>query len=646
MSWKSSRWLLAVALIMIFFGLGLRTILSDLGYWGIFIPTTPIEKIIAADVDSTSNTPIQTLRFQQNTDIPINQQDVIITFNFKANSLRDFEDIMQTASNDNGMRLEFGKDGLPEIIVGSANNKFISHKINYPVNAENFPITPGEWYSVRIHAWNGHRVSVWLNNISTADIKKSQVSFKLNEIVIANGFDKTRPLDGTVKNFVLTYSKTNLVLALQIRILQFVFAGIGLLLLLIYCVKKSQRKLSKNQKVEWFSFAILVGFLVMMTYHFIVTVYHGNCQNTFIFPGWPHWERFGDWYYMYYASGHLNPYQLIRGMYFPFAYVLFYPLYFIPNVALVLMLAFFTTFTIAFVAYYFRLKSPIKNDTVFISNIKNILMISLLSYPFWFAFERGNIEYIVFIFLGFFLFFFQKKMFYRAGIMLACAGAMKMYPLVLLLLFIADRRYYYAAVSVLITAIITLTSLSVLHGGVFQNIHWLIQAIQTSGQTALSIPRPSFSLDLFTLINSGIQTLHLNVNEVYFSKYYDLSVFTILIFLSWYVVFVEKSLWKKTFLLVSAMLLLPPISCHYKLMHLFLPLALFMNAKAEHNEKSDVLYLIMFIILFIPINYGYSAKHYNDFIAASKISSTLILLIGSISIIIGGLRNKKQQSKL
>jgi hypothetical protein len=47
-----------------------------------------------------------------------------------------------------------------------------------------------------------------------------------------------------------------------------------------------------------------------------------------------------------------------------------------------------------------------------------------------------------------------------------------------------------------------------------------------------------------------------------------------------------------------AMLLLPPISANYKLLHLFIPLYIFVNN--EQRSKFDILYLLLFGLLLIP----------------------------------------------
>jgi len=68
-----------------------------------------------------------------------------------------------------------------------------------------------------------------------------------------------------------------------------------------------------------------------------------------------------------------------------------------------------------------------------------------------------------------------------------------------------------------------------------------------------------------------------------------------------WIVFKEKIFWKKVALLVLSMNLLPYVSTDYKLMHLFIPLFLFINY--QERDKWDFVYTSFFSLLLIPKNY-------------------------------------------
>jgi hypothetical protein len=71
--------------------------------------------------------------------------------------------------------------------------------------------------------------------------------------------------------------------------------------------------------------------------------------------------------------------------------------------------------------------------------------------------------------------------------------------------------------------------------------------------------------------------------------------------LIYYLFSFEKELWRKVALLALAMILLPQVSPDYKLMHVFIPLFLFINKPAA--QRRDVLYTILFALLLIPKSY-------------------------------------------
>lgn len=257
---------------------------------------------------------------------------------------------------------------------------------------------------------------------------------------------------------------------------------------------------------------------------------------------------------------------------------------------------------------------------------------------YWFTFERGNTDYFIFILLGLFLVFFQKQMLYRAALVLAMAGAMKLYPLLLILLFFADRRYYPAAFCILMMVIFTAGSFLVLHGG---GDFCILSSMKTFAKNNGHGLLPRFSTDIFTLLHVGLSYINISINKVKFTHFYIISVLVTLGFLSYYIIFIKQVLWKKLFILISVMMLFPMLSSQYKLMQLFLPLSLYVNS-SDLDEKNDVSYLIMYILLFIPINYDFSFTH--EF-AVSSIVSPIVMLIGSIGIVIEGL-SKKRDNRL
>ncbi len=102
-----------------------------------------------------------------------------------------------------------------------------------------------------------------------------------------------------------------------------------------------------------------------------------------------------------------------------------------------------------------------------------------------------------------------------------------------------------------------------------------------------------------------------------------------------YVIFVERALWRRTAVVTFALLLLPHISADYKLLHVFLPLYLFLNA--EDHSKLDPVYLGLFGLLLIPKDYLYFTQVVSDARGAHDVSvsvpANIIILIAMTGLI-------------
>src|SRR3990167_3273519 len=192
--------------------------------------------------------------------------------------------------------------------------------------------------------------------------------------------------------------------------------------------------MNEETKIEFISLLILLGFLTAVIFHYVVAVYFGAPfpLNTFLFlPP----SKFSDFFSVYLAAHKLAPYtaQLPPegSVYFPWAYLAMYP--FIcwgKYVSLIIYCIFCLTAIIGFCSYYFQRKEYPNTDLYYSNvalNIKNIIIFSLMTYHVIFSFERGNVEFLIFIFLGFFVLFYNKQNYIKSSIFLASAIAMKLF---------------------------------------------------------------------------------------------------------------------------------------------------------------------------------------------------------------------------
>ena len=70
-----------------------------------------------------------------------------------------------------------------------------------------------------------------------------------------------------------------------------------------------------------------------------------------------------------------------------------------------------------------------------------------------------------------------------------------------------------------------------------------------------------------------------------------------------YVVFVEKERWRRVVLAVGSAVLFPYVSADYTMLHLLLPLALFLAA--TKRSPRDLVYAALFAVPLIPLDYVY-----------------------------------------
>jgi hypothetical protein len=283
----------------------------------------------------------------------------------------------------------------------------------------------------------------------------------------------------------------------------------------------------------------------------------------------------------------------------------------------------------------------LKTDNLF-ETIKNILIISICSYPVIFIVDRGSFEGIIFALLAGFFIAMDKKKETLACVFLAAAIATKIYPAVFIVLLITEKKYKAAIKTGFLVIFFTLVSLLLFEGGFIKNFDYIfgfVQGINTHIATSIQIQR---GVSLFAAIKISIIELGW-INSVDFNnvlRIYMISVFSmfaVLCCLMWYFSF---KTWEKAFLLVSAMLLFPHLSVDYKLIFIYLPLWFLVNE--DSSSRSDYLYLAAIGMLLIPKNYFllqgiFSDSGHSD-LSTGIFVNVFLLVAVSLSIVVGAIR--------
>ena len=404
--------------------------------------------------------------------------------------------------------------------------------------------------------------------------------------------------------------------------------------------------LNRRKKIQFLSLIVLIGFGFGVAYHYYFGTYWQQPypQNTFLFVPSKHFSDFYD----VVRDGHtLSPYLEYKSAQYPFLAMLGYLFSLIPAAYIVYALLIIIFFLLLSVTHLW-----VDN---WLTSATPVFILTFLSYPILITIDRGNFESLVFIFLLSFMYFFTKERYFTSALFLSFAISMKLYPAILLVLFIPEKRVRELLICVVSTVAITLASLLCFRGGLLPNLAFLLHGSNIGANplfsqfTSLSSNMVQRGVSLFTFIKilSYSVGLFQGVKSSLFLTCYLIfaGALGILIVLS--VVFIEKEIWKRVALLIFAMLLLPHISADYKLLHLFIPIYLLINSK--HLSRFDILYLVAFALLLIPKDYYYfpnmvsdaAPGHVHD-VSISTFLNILIMVIITLAILINGLIQRIQ----
>jgi hypothetical protein len=407
--------------------------------------------------------------------------------------------------------------------------------------------------------------------------------------------------------------------------------------------------MDKPAKLSYLSLVLIVGFAASVGYHYVQGVYFGRPYplNTFLFDPAEHGGDFTD----VLRDGHtLNPYLEYSSAQFPLLALVGFALSLLPKYADIAFLAIVT-------ALFLLLSMASLRLATWSTSATHVLAITLLSYPFLFAVDRGNFELLVFVLLLAFLRFFTRGQYGWSALFLGLAIALKVYPVVLLVLYLPASRLRAAVVGLVVAAAATLGSLLCFKGGLWANVSYLLQAgfMQADWKfiefTSFSSDMVQRGVSLLTFIKViSIETGFIRgMGSALFTSRYMVSAIVIGAGAMIYTLFIEKELWKRTAILVLVMLLLPPISADYKLLLIYLPLFLFINSDAR--SRLDPAFLAIFGLLIVPKSYYYLPTVISESRAAHDISIAvpanviLLLLLGLLIVIPGFLGRFRQPRK-
>jgi len=427
--------------------------------------------------------------------------------------------------------------------------------------------------------------------------------------------------------------------------------------------------MEKQSKIEIIKTIIIIGFTLSVFFHYILNNYMGLSvypYGTFLFdPA----DRFNDFFSM--AKLGFNPYLIgAPSVYGPLTFILLGFLCVLPhNVAFVLVVVSFIIFFLIYIYKNLGIKNKLQGVTL-------AFVFSFMTYPFLFILDRGNLDMWVFVCLALFVYFYHRQKDFFAAIFLAFAIALKIYPIVFVVLFLIDKKYRGFFWCLLMTVGVVFFSVLFIQGGmvgflsgiaggflgfhsryVVSGYYALYHGIQ-HGLGFFGIIKIILSLGFFRAISHYLPSAVVMNSDPSFSHYRELiftrfeafvflgaSIFysllalgsTILLF--FFINKKEKVFWKKIALLVFAILILPQVSYDYKLIFIFIPLVLFINS--GEATKYDGIYSVLFGLLLIPKDYYIIIED----VSIAVVLNPLIMLVMAALIVRSTLKNSKIEDK-
>lgn len=367
------------------------------------------------------------------------------------------------------------------------------------------------------------------------------------------------------------------------------------------------------------------GLALAMLYHSLFTEYP---YNSFLFD--PK-DRYNDFFNVFRTYiHHRNPYDSDVNVYFPFAFVPIKLLtFFEETTALNVLSAAFIVFTPAFV---YRALSFLKVAT----RVWVTIALSFMTYPFLFVLDRGNLEALLFIFLaaGLAAFHFRKR--FLSIVLISLAVAMKAYPGIYFLLFMRKKRPIRSLIKPGLLSVSLVAGITVLSAlfiteefqrtfiGLWRNLRAfkIYYLVRDSGMPYGSSLFSAVKLVLIMSLNwFGVDLGRL---VPFLIKRWSL-IALLLGAMSLYRLYrIRLRPWQNTAVLTFMVLLIPPVSFDYKLIHLLIPTLLFLRANEPWRKPGwSLFYTVGFGLLLIPKSYLYLVGN----ISINIVLNPLIMLL-------------------
>lgn len=350
-------------------------------------------------------------------------------------------------------------------------------------------------------------------------------------------------------------------------------------------------------------------------------------RNTWLLSQYP---RFNDFFQVYEILRSFNPYGIQNGNYPPLGYWLVAPFIWMNEYA-----ALFTMIglTVGFIAWWsyrsFTAGLPIFGRML-------VIVIVLCSLPVSFAVDRANVDLLIFILIALGIAAVERLRPTLAAACIGVAAAVKIYPIAYLLVFLRGRRLRYMTLGIVIAALATILSFSLLRNNFMQNVDGFrsaYSALQT--QLAGGVNATYFNASIpgwlqgigyavdgghgLQLVQNALRPLVLPVEAV--------AGLILAAYLRWH----EQSLWRAVTLITTFFLLFSTLSYYYELLFVFIALALFV--RHARPSRTAIVIAVLFGLTLAPHAYFYLG---NTMIDVSVLTTAPLLIGITVAVVYDG----------
>jgi hypothetical protein len=283
--------------------------------------------------------------------------------------------------------------------------------------------------------------------------------------------------------------------------------------------------------------------------------------------------------------------------YFPFGAMLPYPLTLVPYPwAVGIFITAFVAILLAFNWYFMRTGDPYA-DAI------SIAALTLMNYPAQMVVDRGNIEAFVFAFLAGFIVLLIRRQLLPSAALLGAAIAMKAVPAIFLPLCYKAAKRRGVGISVATAGFLTVGSILLMSRPVHLSVlRFISNILRYSGIVTDGLEPANHASSLFGLFSIGawLSQGSPGVGPIWASFVSGYSLLAGLILIGAIVACfaLPMKLWEMATTLTVCLVLLPKQSPDYRLIHMMIPFALFVNSKTDRSN--GLVYTVLFSLLLVP----------------------------------------------